>query len=144
MLDLTHTQWDQRQCRIVCTTHSHAVTTNRARHANRALRLRCPILAGMTDDRHRYWPRQFDEIEGNGVSLINEPIRNAIPLRPVQRPLHAVLVEALTNTQALLSRLEAGVHVPKAEQREAVRELYVAARRQAKALSATLELDGLE
>jgi hypothetical protein len=38
--------------------------------------------------------------------------------------LHAVLCEALTNTQALLARLEAGVHVPRSEQREVVRLLY--------------------
>jgi hypothetical protein len=43
-------------------------------------------------------------------------------LRPgaKQRPLHAVLVESLNNTQALLTRLEAGVTVPRAEQREVV------------------------
>ena len=58
--------------------------------------------------------------------------------------MHVVLVEALTNTQGLLARLEAGVHVPKAEQREVVRELYVQARRQLKALSECLDLQGLE
>jgi hypothetical protein len=57
---------------------------------------------------------------------------------------HAVLCEALTNTQALLTRLEAGVTVPRQEQREVVRLLYVATRHQVKALAATLELDGLE
>ena len=49
--------------------------------------------------------------------------------------LHAVLCEALTNTQALLARLEAGVHVPRSEQREVVRLLYVATRHQVKALA---------
>ena len=49
--------------------------------------------------------------------------------------MHAVLCEALTNTQALLARLEAGVHVPRSEQREAVRLLYVATRHQVKALA---------
>jgi len=48
------------------------------------------------------------------------------------------------NTQALLQRLELGVHVSRAEQREIVRLLYVATRNQAKALIATLECEGLE
>ena len=60
------------------------------------------------------------------------------------RPLHAVLVESLNSTQALLQRLEAGVTVPRDQQREIVRLLYVATRHQVKALAAVLELDGLE
>jgi hypothetical protein len=60
------------------------------------------------------------------------------------RSLHAVLCEALTNTQALLARLEAGVTVPRDQQRETVRLLYVATKHQVKALAAVLELDGLE
>jgi hypothetical protein len=55
-----------------------------------------------------------------------------------------VLVESLNNTRALLQRLEAGVTVPRQEQREVVRTLYVAARHQANALVAVLELEGLE
>ena len=61
-----------------------------------------------------------------------------------RRPLHAVLCEALTNTQALLTRMEAGVAVPREQQREVVRLLYVATRHQVKALTACLELEGLE
>ena len=62
---------------------------------------------------NKYWPRQVEEIDGPGVSLLNEPIREVIPLRPIQqRSLHAVLCEALIDAQALLARLEAGVHVP--------------------------------
>ena len=81
------------------------------------------------------------------VSLINQPlppdnVRTLV--RPNQRPLHAVLGEALTNTQALLTRLEVGVTVPRQEQREVVRLLYVATRHQVRALAATLELEGLE
>jgi hypothetical protein len=50
----------------------------------------------------------------------------------------------LTNTRALLQRLELGVHVrPEGQARERVRELYVATRNQARALSAVLELEGL-
>jgi len=60
------------------------------------------------------------------------------------RPLHAVLVESLHSTQALLTRLESGVTVPRQEQRKIIRLLYVAARHQAKALIATLECEGLE
>jgi hypothetical protein len=96
----------------------------------------------------RYWPRRFDEIEGTPTTWLNEPIlQDAIELRPgaKRRPLHAVLVENLNSTQALLTRLENGrVHVARAEQREVVRLLYVATRHQVKALAAVLELDGLE
>jgi hypothetical protein len=93
----------------------------------------------------QYRPPLLDEIEGNDVSLINEPAGpdNVIAL-PRARSLHAVLCEAMINTQALLARLEAGVHVPRDSQREVVRALYVATRNQAKALIATLELEGLE
>ena len=56
-----------------------------------------------------------------------------------------MLVESLNSTQALLTRLESsGVTVPRQEQREVVRLLYVATRHQVRALAATLELDGLE
>jgi hypothetical protein len=65
-------------------------------------------------------------------------------VRVERRPLHAVLVESLNSTQALLTRLEAGVRVPRDGQREVVRALYVATRNQAKALIATLECEGLE
>jgi hypothetical protein len=81
------------------------------------------------------------------VSWLNEPVppdnvRSIV--RPTKRPMHAVLCESLTNAQALLARLEAGVTVPRDQQREIVRLLYVATRNQAKALIATLELQGLE
>ena len=98
-----------------------------------------------SDDKYR--PRQLEEIEGNGICIINEPTppENVRALvRPRQRSLHAVLCEALMNTQALLARLEAGVTVPREQQRETVRLLYVATRHQVKALAAVLELDGLE
>jgi hypothetical protein len=55
-----------------------------------------------------------------------------------------VLVESLNSTQALLQRLEAGVTVPRNDQREIIRLLYVATRHQVKALIATLECEGLE
>jgi hypothetical protein len=55
-----------------------------------------------------------------------------------------VLVENLNSTQALLTRLESGVTVSRNDQREVVRLLYVATRHQVKALTAVLELDGLE
>jgi hypothetical protein len=97
----------------------------------------------------RYWPRQFDElaVDPTPVTLINEPLPpdNVRALvQPTQRSLHASLCGALTNTQALLARLEAGVTVPRDAQREIVRLLYVATRHQVKALAAVLELDGLE
>ena len=96
---------------------------------------------------NRYWPRQFDEIEGTPQTWINEPLPpdNVSTLVPRQRSIHAVLVENLNSTQALLTRLESGrVCVPRDQQREVVRSLYVASRNQAKALIATLELQGLE
>ena len=96
---------------------------------------------------NRYWPRQLDEIEGTPQTWINEPVPpdNVRTLvRPNQRSLHAVLCEALTNTQAVLARLEAGVMVPRQEQREIVRLLYVSTRHQVAALAAVLELGGLE
>ena len=98
------------------------------------------------DEESRYRPRQFEElVEDSDVSLLNEPMCAAVPLRPAQqRSLHAVLVEALIDVQALCARLEAGVHVQRDAQREAVRALYVASRNQAKALIACLELQGLE
>ena len=93
---------------------------------------------------NKYWPAQIDEIE-NRRSLICEPLPpdNVVSL-PKSRPLHAVLVENLNSTQALLLRLEDGVCVPKNAQREIVRLLYLATRHQVKALAAVLELEGLE
>jgi hypothetical protein len=55
-----------------------------------------------------------------------------------------VLVESLNGTQALLTRLESGVTVPRDQQREIVRLLYVATPHQVQALAACLELEGLE
>jgi hypothetical protein len=99
------------------------------------------------DDKYR--PRSFEEMASDPVpvSWINEPpppdnLRSIG--RAALRPLHAVLCEALMNTQALLTRLEAGVTVPRDQQREVVRLLYVATRHQVKALAAVLELEGLE
>jgi hypothetical protein len=101
----------------------------------------------LMDDKYR--PRSFEEMASDPVpvSLINEPVLEDVrELRPgaKQRSLHAVLVEARNNTQALLQRLELGVHVARSEQREVIRLLYVATRHQVKALAAVLELDGLE
>jgi hypothetical protein len=104
----------------------------------------------MLDDKYR--PRSFEELadDPTPVTLINEPVppdnvRTMTIVRAERaRSLHAVLCEALTNTQALLTRLEAGVTVPRDQQREIVRLLYVATRHQVKALAAVLELDGLE
>ena len=96
---------------------------------------------------NRYWPRQFDELEGTPRTWINEPLPpdNVATLAPRPRSIYALLVENLNSTQALLQRLESGrVCVPRQEQREVVRLLYVATRYQVKALSAALELQGLE
>jgi hypothetical protein len=92
----------------------------------------------------KYWPCPIDELPDRR-SLISEPLppENVI-LLPKSRPLHAVLVENLNSTQALLTRLEAGVTVPRQEQREVVRLLYVATRHQVQALTAVLGPEGLE
>jgi hypothetical protein len=99
----------------------------------------------MSDDKYR--PRRIEELEGDPipVTFVNEPIApdNVIPL-PKARSIHAVLVESLNHMRALLVRLEAGITVPRDQQREVVRELYVATRHQVQVLVATLELDGLE
>jgi hypothetical protein len=50
----------------------------------------------------------------------------------------------LSRYLALLTRLELGVQAPPGQARVTVRELYVQTRRQLKALSACLELEGLE
>jgi len=97
----------------------------------------------------RYHPKTMDELmeDPTPTTILNEaapPENVATLVRPTQRSLHAVLCEALTNTQALLARLEAGVTVPRQEQREIVRTLYVATRHQVKALTSCLELEGLE
>ena len=99
----------------------------------------------MRDDRYR--PADIAEVEQK-VSLLNEPIHDeVIELRPGQSAasLHALLVGVRNQAQALLDRLETrGVYVPKDQQREVVRLLYVATRNQVRALAACLELEGLE
>ena len=72
----------------------------------------------MFDDKYR--PRSFEELvdDPTPVTLLNEPLPpdNVRALvRPKQRSLHAVPGAALTNTQAMLTRLEAGVTVPRQE-----------------------------
>ena len=111
-------------------------------HAELHQREARPGLAGAVTK--KFWPCPIDELPDRR-SLISEPVppENVITLRKT-RSLHAVLCEALIDVQALLARLEAGVQVQHNEQREVVRQLYVASRNQAKALAATLELDGLE
>ena len=103
----------------------------------------------MLDDRDRFRPRRFDELAEDSIprSLLNEPLPpdNVRTLaQPKARSFHAVLCEALIDAQALLARLEAGVMVPRDQQREVVRSLYMATRNQVRALIATLELQGLE
>jgi hypothetical protein len=101
-------------------------------------------LNAMRDDRYR--PADIAEVEDK-PSLINEPVREVIELRPGQAAasLHALLVGLRNQAQALLERIEnRGVYVPRDQQREVVRLLYVATRNQVRALAACLELEGLE
>jgi hypothetical protein len=70
-----------------------------------------------------------------------------IELRPGQAAasLYAALAGALSQVRGLVERLETrGVQVRQDSQREVVRLLYVATRNQVKALTACLELEGLE
>jgi len=97
----------------------------------------------------KYWPRQFHEMaeDPTPVTLLNEPIREAIELRPGQASasLYALLVGLRNQAQALLERMETrGVCVRQDSQREVIREAYAASRRLVKALEATLSLEGLE
>jgi hypothetical protein len=79
-------------------------------------------------------------------NFINQPLPpdNVATLVPRQRSIHAMLVENLNATRALLRHLQDGVIVSQDAQCEVVRLLFVATRQQLKALIATLELDGLE
>jgi hypothetical protein len=93
-----------------------------------------------------YHPRQIDEIEGSGVSLINEPpppenVGVVVPMRP--RSLHSLIAQNLADVEGLIGRLEGGVAVA-ASGRELVRELYIGCRKQREVLSAALRLEGIE
>jgi hypothetical protein len=92
---------------------------------------------------NRYWPQQFDEIEGTPRTWLSEPAPpdNVSALAPRQRSLHASLAETLASSRGLLTRLENGhVQAPPGEARVAVRELYVQMRRTVQVLSRCLEL----
>ena len=56
------------------------------------------------DDKKRFWPRSFslEPLERDPVTVINEPPLpdNVSVMVPKPRSLHAVLCEALTNTQS--------------------------------------------
>ena len=72
----------------------------------------------MRDDRYR--PFDIAELEDR-VSLLNEPIREVIELRPGQSAasLHALLVGVRNQAQALLDRLKTrGVYVPMDQQED--------------------------
>ena len=92
----------------------------------------------------KFWPCPIDELPDRR-SLISEPLppSNVVSL-PKVRPLHAVLIENLNSTRALLRRLEDGVSVSTDAQCEIVRSLFVATRDQEKALNAALECEGLK
>jgi hypothetical protein len=92
----------------------------------------------------KYNPCPLDEIEAR-PSLICEPLppANVISLRR-SRSLRAILAENLNATQALQRRLEDGVVVSQDAECEIIRLLFVATRQQLQALSAVLELEGLD
>jgi hypothetical protein len=85
----------------------------------------------------RFWPCEIADLE-DAISWINEPAVDIPPCR--QPPLHAVLNDVRAHTEALAARLEAGVHAGSDEQRDAVRALYLATRRQLEAIAKALEL----
>jgi hypothetical protein len=104
----------------------------------------------MSDDKYR--PRQLDEIEGNDVSLINEPVRREGALTHARwwstHSLRAILAENLANAELLLDRLQAGVHVPtdvcRADYEATIRQLYLRSHDQIRVLQDALALEGLE
>jgi hypothetical protein len=90
----------------------------------------------MRDDRYR--PCEIVEFEDT-VSIINDPHSPDItPRRPL--PLHAVLNDVRAHTEVLARRLEGGVRCRSDQQRDLIRRLYLATRRQLEALSAALEV----
>jgi len=94
-------------------------------------------------DRDRYHPRTVDEIDGSGVSLLNEPLlpENVGVLVPGrQRSLHAVMAQNLADVEGLIARLELGVAVA-ASGRGLIRDLYVQCRKQREVLVAALRLE---
>jgi hypothetical protein len=88
----------------------------------------------MGDDRYR--PCAIFEV-GDGTSLLNEPAID-ISLRR-ELPLGAVLHDVRVRTEALATRLEGGVPCRNEGQREAVRALYLATRRQLEAIAAAVD-----
>jgi hypothetical protein len=87
--------------------------------------------------RDRYRPCEVFDL-ADQTSLLNEPAVD-IRLRR-QPPLSAVLADVRNHTEVLAARLEAGVHVRTDADREVVKALYLATRRQLEALAAALEL----
>jgi hypothetical protein len=93
--------------------------------------------------RDKYWPRSTDEIDGPGVSLINEPLppENVGVLVPGrQRSLHAIVAQNLADAEALIGRLRAGVRVADSG-RGLIRDLYLQCRRQREVLAQALRLE---
>jgi hypothetical protein len=94
------------------------------------------------DDKYR--PRTFEEMAEDSIptTVINEAapdnIGVLVPGRP--RSLHAMVAQALADTEALIDRLELGVGVADSG-RGLVRDLYVQCRRQREILAAVLRLE---
>jgi hypothetical protein len=84
-----------------------------------------------------------DEIDGPGVSLLNEPVTPenvGVLVAGRQRSLHAVVAQSLKDVEGLIARLEAGVGVADSG-RGLIRDLYVQCRRQREILAAVLRLE---
>jgi hypothetical protein len=89
----------------------------------------------------RFRPCEIADLE-DAISWINElPVD--IPLRR-QVPLDALLNDVRAHTEVLAARLEAGVVVHGDAQREAVRALYLATRRQLEAIAVALDALGAD
>ena len=94
---------------------------------------------------NRYWPRRFDELEGDRtpVSWLNEPpppdnVGVLVPSR--KRSLHAIVAQYLADVEGLIARLELGVGVADSG-RALIRDLYVQCRKQREILVAVLRLE---
>jgi hypothetical protein len=91
----------------------------------------------------RYWPRQFDEIEGTPQTWLNEPVPpdNVAMLVPhKRRSLHAIVAQNLADVEDLIARLDFGAGVA-ASGRALIRDLYVQSRKQRDLLAAALRLE---
>jgi len=106
-------------------------------------------ICWMVDDDRRYRPRTLDDDEP--PSLINQPpTREGAISHPrwwSERAPRPVLADALAASEALLDRLERGVHIAEGDRVQAqatIRELYLRSQDMVRVLRDCLDLSELE